>query len=202
MRTQSELQAMVREVLTDDYLSLEIWNYQFSEDVRSHMARMLCSLQRSDETEIRSVEGQGVGMIDALMNGLKGHLAEEFPSLEHIQFVDFSISGDFTSAKLSKAQSDAKGRVRLVVENSGGREFEFEDTSVSISASSVGVVVACAEHFINAERAVLRVYDWIEDAKRRSRPELAERYTHRLADLVSNASYSEAIERKKKAVGV
>ena len=49
----------------------------------------------------------------------------------------------------------------------------------------------------DAELAVLRVYDWIEDARRRSRPDLAEKYTHRLADLVQNASYSETIERKK-----
>ena len=82
-----------------------------------------------------------------------------------------------------------------------GRAFVFEHTSPSVSASSVRAVLSAVEHFINAELAVLKVFSWIEDARKRSRPDLADKYTQRLADLVQNASYSETIERRKKALG-
>jgi hypothetical protein len=112
--------------------------------------------------------------------------------------VDFGIFGDFKSYQ-NEAHSDASLVVRLAVANSSGLRFEFSHESRSISASSVGVVVECVEHFVNAELAVLRVHDWIADAKKRHRQDLVDKYTQRLADLVKNASYSESIERSRVA---
>ena len=200
--TQEELTKQVAEILGDDFLSLRVWNYQLSEDLETQEARILCSLQKSNEIEIRAVNGSGVGFIDALFKGLRDTLAADYPSLNRIHFVDFTISGDFSRPSEEGAGSDAIGRVRLVVENSSDRQFTFESATRSISGSSVAAVVAAAEHFVNAERAVLKVYEWIEDAQRRNRPVLVERYVQRLALLVKNASYSEVIERKKRQVGV
>jgi len=202
MSNQQQLETQVREALGDNYLSLKIWNYHLSEDVESEQASIIASLQKSDTVDIIRVEGTGVGMIDALFKGLKSAMAEEFPSLESIAFVDFGISGDFSGPRTKEARSDALGRVSLSVENSDGRAFVFERTSRSVTGSSVATVVAAVEHFVNSERAVLAVLDWIADAKRRSRPELVERYTHKLADLIKNASYSEVMERRKAELGL
>ncbi len=201
MRTQDELEALTREVLSDDSLELAVSKYTLTEDIAACTAWIVCQLSLVDEGPMRAVEGKGVGFVDALFNGLKQTLVAEYPSLGHIHFVGFEVGGDFrNSGDQAGARSDAPGTVRLVIENAAGRKFTFAATSPSVSASSVHVVLRAVEHFVNAERAVLKVFSWIEDAQRRSRPDLVDRYTRRLADLVQNASYSETIEKKKAAV--
>ena len=200
MMQQRDLHSMVREILSDDYRTYSVTKYTLTEDISLGRASILCHLVcqvsvDGSDTQI-PVEGTGVGMVDALFKGLKSALSVDYPSLDHIEFVEFGVTGDFQSTSEASG-SDAMGRVRLVVRNTAGRHFEFESTSASVSASSAAVVVKAVEHFVNAELAVLRIYDWIEDAQRRNRPDLAERYTHRLADLVQNATYSESIERRR-----
>lgn len=201
MRTQDELQALTRDVLGSDFVELEVWAYQLTEDLVSGKAAIVTQLQLSGETTPRAIEGEGVGLVDALFKGIQQALVADFASIAHIFFVDFHVAGDFKGAKRDGARTDVPGTVRLGVENSSGRAFEFHHTSPSVSASSVKAVLKAVEHFVNAERAVLKVYSWIEDARKRSRPDLAEKYISRLADLVQNASYSDTIERKKKALG-
>jgi hypothetical protein len=197
-QNQPELEQMVHEVLGDSYVALEVRRYQLQEDIREGHAQMVCQLHvAGQDAVLRSVEGNGVGLIDALFNGLKSSLSDEYPSLNHIHFVDFAISGDFQTKSRTAAHTDVMGNVTLAVQNSEGHRFSFQHASVSISASSVAVVVDAVEHFVNAELAVLKVYDWIEDARERNRAQLVDRYTQRLADLVKNASYSETIDRRK-----
>lgn len=205
MKTQLELENMVREVLGDEYVALAIQRYSLTEDIASRSCQLTCAVIRAgdDPPSQWTVEGTGVGMINALFRGLKDALVPEYPSLDHIHFADFSISGDFSHPQEDQAaNSTAEGVVRLVVENTSGRLFEFKTQSRSISASSVQVVLDAVQHFVNAELAVLKVYGWIEDAKKRNRPSIADQYVHMLSELVKNASYSESIERTRQATGL
>ncbi|KKS71353.1 MAG: hypothetical protein UV42_C0031G0002 [Candidatus Magasanikbacteria bacterium GW2011_GWE2_42_7] len=196
MRTQEELRRLTLEVLGEDYIEYSVSKYTLSEDIDARTARIVCQLSQVGKGPLFAVEGKGVGFIDALFNGLKSGLVNEYPSLGHIHFVDFVVSGNFPkTSDINSSHSDAPNTVRLIIENTTGREFTFENKSPSISGSSVAAVVKGIEHFVNAELAVLKVYTWIEDAQRRSRPDLVEKYTGTLAELVENATYSEAIER-------
>lgn len=201
MRTQDELQSLTREVLGSDYIELLVSRYSLTEDLQSGRALIATQLLQSGLGAPRSIEGEGVGLVDALFKGIQQALVADYPSIGNIFFVDFHVAGDFRGAKRDGARTDVPGLVRLGVENSSGRAFTFEHTSPSVSASSVNAVLKAVEHFVNAELAVLKVYSWIADARKRSRPDLADKYTQRLADLVQNASYSESIERTKKALG-
>ncbi|MFT7582896.1 MAG: hypothetical protein ACI9MR_004581 [Myxococcota bacterium] len=201
MRTQQELDSLTREVLAGDYVQLAITKYTLTEDIADGTAWIVCQLVEVGKGPLCAVEGKGVGFVDALFDGLKSGLMPNYPSLGHIHFVDFRIHGEF-ERRGSGASTKVPSTVKLSMENSDGRAFEFTETSASISASSVNTVIRGVEHFVNAELAVLRVLDWIDDARRRSRPDLAETYTQRLAELVKNASYSETIERKKTKVSV
>lgn len=196
---QERLEGLVREILGNDYRELQLTKYALEEDVEDQQASIVCRLTVANG-EARAVEGKGVGLVDALFRGLQAGLAEDYPSLDHIRFVDFGIAGDFNEPATG-TRSDALGHVRLGVENSAGRRFDFESATHSVSASSVKVVLKAVEHFVNAELAVLRMYEWIEDANRRQRVDLAEKYTHRLSELVQNASYSESIERYRQKLG-
>lgn len=196
MRTQSDIHGITREILGDDYRHLKLTRYALTEDLGTGRANIVAQLFEGDGAPPRAIEGEGVGLVDALFKGIQAALAGEYPSIAHIHFVAFAVAADFRNIT-DGSRSDAPGTVRATVENSSGRTFEFEHTSPSISASSVAVVLQAAEHFVNAERAVLRVYAWIDDARKRNRQDLAERYIARLADLVQNASYSETIERAR-----
>jgi len=193
---QSQLETLVREILSENFVSLGIPKFTFTEDIVGQKATIAAALINKRDGTSRGVEGTGVGMVDALFTALKLSLSSDYPSIDHIHFVDFSLSGDFQS-RANASQSDAPLHARLVVENSSGRRFVFNHRSRSISASSVGVVVECVEHFVNAELAVLQVHGWIADARQRSRQDLVDKYTQRLADLVKNASYSESIEKSR-----
>lgn len=196
--SQSQLVSLVHEVLNGEYVSFKIGSFQLNEDIEAKTATLCCTLADSLGGS-RGIEGQGVGMVDALFKGLKQALAPDYPSLGHIHFADFAISGDFGSGpERGENGTETLGHVKLVVKNTAGRTFRFRSESPSITAGTVDVVLEAAEHFVNAELAVLRIYDWIEDAKARNRPDLADRYTQRLADLVKNATYSEAIEKKRR----
>lgn len=197
MRTQSDIHGITREILGDDYRTLRLTRYTLTEDLVTGRANIVAQLfEGGDGAPPRAIEGEGVGLVDALFKGIQAALADEYPSIAHIHFAAFAVAADVRNIT-NGSRSDAPGTVRATVENSSGRSFEFEHTSPSISASSVAVILQAAEHFVNAERAVLRVYAWIDDAKKRNRQDLAERYIARLADLVQNASYSETIERAK-----
>ena len=197
---QTVLQRMVKDVLGETYRAFEVTKYVLTEDIPSQKATIVCGFKETGAESRLAVEGIGVGMIDALFKGLKRALSETYPSIDHIHFVGFRIEGDFSGK--GEAGSDANGQVCLQVQNSTGRIFDFESCSPSISASSVGVVVKAVEHFVNAELAVAEVYRWIPDANRRNRSDLAENYTHQLANLVQYSSYSESIERLKKSMGL
>jgi len=201
MRTQAELHALTREVLGADYVELQVARYTLTEDLASGRASIATQLTLTGASAARAIEGEGVGLVDALFKGIQRALVADYPSIANLFFDDFHVAGDFRGAKKDGARTDVPGTVRLGVENASGRSFSFEHTSPSVSASSVQAVLRAVEHFVNAELAVLKVYSWIEDARRRSRPDLADKYTQRLADLVQNASYSETIERTKKALG-
>ena len=197
MRSQHELHLMVRDILGEHYLTLDIPGYVLTEDLTETAAEIQCRLVVTNGTnEVTSVTGKGVGMVDALFDGLTSALSADYPSLETIHFVDFRVRGDFAEGT-GDAKSDAPGRFELKVENAFGRRFQFENTNVSLSAGAVRVVIEAVQHFVNSERAVLTVFDWIDDAKRRHRPDLADTYVQRLAELMVNASYSRTIERRK-----
>jgi hypothetical protein len=194
MRTQQDIAAITREILGADYMELQLASYTLTEDLASGRASIRTALNG------REISGEGVGLVDALFKGLQAALMPEYPSLAHIHFAAFAITTDFRDAK-DGSRSDAPGTVRVTLENAAARRFEFQHTSPSISASSAAVVLQAVQHFVNAERAVLRVYGWIADARRRSRQDLADKYVARLADLVETASYSETIERARKSLG-
>ncbi len=193
---QLELEKMVHEVLGADRRDYAVSQYRLVEDMRENCARVECVLLDTSSGESSEIEGVGVGLVDALFKGLKRSLSREYPSLDHIHFADFSVTGDFRASK-SEDGSDALGRVRLVVENTSGRQFVFEAESHSVSASACDVVVMCVQHFVNAEVAVLRIFEWITEAKQRHRADLVEQYTRRLSELMQNATYSESIERMR-----
>jgi hypothetical protein len=147
-----------------------------------------------------TVEGKGVGVVDALWSALLDRYAREYQSLKTIQLVSFQVGADMDTKK-GQAGVDAMGRVTLDVTNSEGRHFTFSDQSRSIITSTARAVVACMQFFVNAERAFLTLHNARRDALSRGREDLVARYTAEMAEVVEATSYAEVIANIRKELG-
>ncbi|MFN3202846.1 MAG: hypothetical protein ACE366_30920 [Bradymonadia bacterium] len=183
----------IRAVLKDDFLSAEIIDYQLIEQVAEGApCEVTIRLRHTHDETVQTISGRGVGMVDAVYHGLIDHYAQNYPSLETIQITHFEVKSRMDTSE--KKGADAVGVVSLTVTNSDGRTFEFEQSGRSIVASAIGVTVEALEFFVNSERAFIRIYKALRDAKARRRSDLVQGFTATLAELVNTTSYTQIIE--------
>jgi len=185
---------LIKRVLGSNFLALDLVKLSIDEDAgtSTHVRAKVSEGQQTVE-----VEGTGVGVIDALYNGLLDRYGREYQSLKTIQIVKFALAADMNSKKV-QAGVDAVGMVTLEVTNSEGRYFSFTDASRSVTTSSARAVIACVQYFLNSERAFLTLYNARRDAIERGREDLVSRYTAELAEVVKSTSYAEVIANIRK----
>lgn len=193
----SEQETLIRKVLGANFLQLSLVKLTIDEDPGA-TTTVSCRLQEGDQTV--DVVGTGVGVVDALYNGLVDRYGREYQSLKTIQIVGFQLAADMAS-KHEKAGVDAVGKVTLDVVNSENKYFSFTDESRSVTTSSARAVIQCVQYFVNAERAFLMLYHARRDALERGREDLVARYTAELAELVESTSYAEVIANIRKELG-
>jgi hypothetical protein len=187
----------MRTVLGDDFITLEVRDYQLRESFDEEFCVVVCNVVEKPGDRRFSVEGKGVGMLDAFFSALCTRYQNEHPSLETIRFTHFDVRGLMGDARAERA-SDAKAEAHIGVTNSAGTEFTFTAVSTSVSHSSMEAVLEAVEYFVNSERAYVRIYKALEHYRKENRPDLVGKYTHLLAEMVRNTSYSTAVERLKK----
>lgn len=190
----------MRTVLGDDFLTLEVSDYTLRESFDEEYCVVVCHVTENPGARRFSVEGKGVGMLDAFFSALCARYQQEHPSLESIRFTHFDVRGLMGDARVERA-SDAKAEARIGVSNSAGMDFEFAAVSTSVSHSSMEAVLEAVEYFVNSERAYVRIYKALEHYRKEHRPDLVAKYTDLLAQMVRNTSYSTAVERLKKELG-
>ncbi len=193
----SEHEALIRRVLDGNYLPLVVVHLTIDEEPGA-TATVKVKVKEGDATI--DVEGTGVGVVDAIYNGLLARYGREYQSLKTIQIVGFHLTADMGSKKRQDGV-DAVGKVTLDVTNSEGRHFGFTDASRSVTTSSARAVLACVEYFVNAERAFLTLYNARRDAASRGREDLVARYTAELSEVVEATSYAEVIANLRKELG-
>ena len=192
-----EHEPLIRRVLGANHLSLSLAKLTIDEDPGSSATVKVIVSEGSEPVE---VEGRGVGVVDALWNGLLARYAREYQSLKTIQLVSFKVAADIETKKAS-AGVDAVGNVTLDVTNSEGRHFSFTDASRSVTTSTARAVLACVQYFVNAERAFLTLHNARRDAIARGREDLVARYTAEMAEVVESTSYAEVIASIRKELG-
>ena len=192
----SEQEELIRRVLGGNYLALGLVKLSIDEDAG---ATTTVRAKVSEGEQQVDVVGKGVGVVDALYNGLLDRYAREYQSLKTIQLVGFQLAADIESKK-AQAGVDAVGKVTLDVTNSEGKHFSFTHASRSVTTSSASAVLAAIQYFINAERAFLTLYNARRDALQRGREDLVSRYTAELAEVVQSTSYAEVIANIRKEI--
>jgi len=187
----------IKRALGETFLDLRIHKLTLQEDLDEKKCRIhvVCRTKGSDQ-EI-AVDGVGVGVVDAIFSGLLERFAAEYQSLKSIKLSGFNVQSKIET-KQGKIGADAVGEVQLEVTNSEGKRFSFSDSSRSIVASAAVAVLIAVEYFVNAERAFVALHKALKTAQERGRPDLVQRYTRELAEVVESTSYAEIIERIRK----
>ena len=197
-RPQSNLE-LIRRVLGSEYLDLSVTRMNLEEDFETGLSHVVVDSIDPQGTA-QTVEGRGVGLVDALWSGLLERYSMEYQSLKSIELVGFSVHANLETKSAANQGSDAVAEVKLDIRNSEGKQFVFVDASRSIAASCTRAVVASMEYFINAERAFITLHHSLKDARERHREDLVTRYTKELAEVVKSTSYAEVIESLKKEI--
>ena len=185
---------LIRRILGAGYLELRLARLQ-TEEVPELASRV--QVEVTENGTATTIEGDGVGPIDAMWGALVNRYAKEYRSLKSIQLAGFTVSAAIES-KVRKAGLDALANVEVAVVNSEGRRFTFGDQSRSVTASAARTVIAVVEYFVNAERAFVTLSHARKDAVARGRADLVARYTAELAEVVRSTSYAEIIEQLRR----
>ena len=188
---------VIRRVLGKDYLQLALKHLSVEEDPEVSTKVKVGVVDGGGPVEI---EGQGVGLVDAIYGALLGRFAVEYQSLKTISLAGFTVDADFETRK-GKAGVDAVGKVTIDVVNSEGRRFTFSDSSRSVTTSVARAVLAVVQYFVNAERAFITLHKARKDALDRGRSDLVARFTAELAEVVESTSYAEVIANIRKELG-
>jgi hypothetical protein len=189
---------LIRRVLGNDFLNLEVKHLVLEEDSATGKSRVVLETTQNGSSHV--VEGEGVGLVDALVAGLFKRYEIEYQSLKSIELASFHIHARLDTKK-RRAGADSVGEVVLEVRNTDGKVFTFTDSSRSIATSTARAVIAAVEYFVNAERAFITLYKSRQDARERNRDDLVTRYTEELAEVVKSTSYAEVIESIKRELG-
>ncbi len=190
---------VIRRVLGANYLELTLAKLKLEEQPEVSTRVIVSVKEGASEVE---VEGQGVGLVDALYTALLTRYSIEYQSLKSIRLAGFEVDADVETTKQGQAGVDAVGKVTLDVTNSEGRRFTFTDESRSVTASVARAVLAVVQYFVNAERAFITLHKARKDAQDRGRVDLVARFTAELAEVVESTSYAAVIESIKRDAGV
>lgn len=163
-----ELDRLLRRTLGADYLTLEVVHYVMTEYVRPDArCRVAITLRRSHgsqaEERQETVEGQGVGFMEAAFRGLVDHFGPEYRSLGLLAFVGFEVEGRMETSNDSRGL-DALARVRVGVKAPDGRRLDFAAQARSTLAATLRALVRVVERFANVEHAARVLQAQVEAA--------------------------------------
>lgn len=173
-----------REILREGYRSFSVVRLEL---VENDGVTLKMVLGRSPEQDTQELTGIGVGLIDAVFDGVMKAYGSEYLSLKTVVVADFKLGSGFDGAK--GRRSDALAVATLMMKNSHDNQFTFERKTPSVTNSSVRVALDALTFFINAERAYVQLQLAMKDASERRRSDLVQRYRQQMATLVYATSY-------------
>lgn len=195
-KKKDAISGIVEEVLDGTEHKLRLDSYTLEENLETGGVVVTCSVHDSHTGEELVLAGKGVGLVDATFRAYRDRYADEFPSLSHITFAEFSIRAEIDRSSAPSAaapNTDSNATVCLSVLNETGKLWEFSESSPSLSRSSIKVVMEAVSFFINAERAFITTRKALAYSKENRRHDSAERYTRYLSQLVEATSYSDIV---------
>jgi len=170
---QKSISQRVRSVLGKAYLTIGVEELIVIDDILNGITRVKCEAKFGEDTQ--TIQSEGKGVVDALFHGLKKVLCPHYMSLEGVTFEDFGLSVDPTTRR-KKEGTDVRVRIDIIVSNSRSTNHHFYGEETSFNAAAVNAVFQAVEFYINCEIAVIKLSEWIVEAKARNRTDLEMKY--------------------------
>ncbi len=199
-QANSDIIQLMRAILGEAFVEFWVSRITVEEDLDKEQTRVTCQATPSDGATPIAIVGVGVGVVDALFDGMMDRFAEEYPSLKSIKLNNFSVKGHLDTCNRAAA-TDSKGEVRIELINSEGQSFPFSQKGRSVLGATLIATLRGMAYFINSERAYVSVYHALQDARQRNRQDLVQTYTGQLAILVRNTSYSAVTAKIQEELG-
>jgi hypothetical protein len=190
---KEKVSEIIKNVLKKRYVTLKLTALSIKEIIPERGTEIICGVLFGKKKLI--FKGSGKGPVDALFGSLVDNLSDEYYSLKNLHFAKFSIEAD-VEKYLRTSRTDAVVEATLEIDN-GCDPLLFRESANSINVVAAKVVLSAVEHFINAERCVIMLYNNIQNAKKRNRGDMVNIYTGQLAEVVKNISYENVISRLK-----
>jgi hypothetical protein len=190
---REEISQTVREVLGEEYTELELIQLSIREDAVEEVTDISCRVLF--EKKKLTIKGSGKGPIDALFTALVKKFSPDYCSLENLYFARFSVEADIDKS-FTYPKTDATVEATLEIDNELS-SLLFRERASSISVVSAKVALSAIEHFINAEKCVVKLYNGLEHAVKRNRGDMINVYTQQMTEIVKNVSYEKLIKRLK-----
>jgi len=193
---QKKIYKIIDIVLGKDKTIIFIGDFVLRENDKKKCSIISCNLTINKKTI--PIKGTGIGVIDALYNGIHKKLNKEFSSLNSVKFDDFSMRVKFKESRRWN-NTDAPVEIKLALKNNNniGDRIYFHAESRSLVVAAIAVIRKAIEFLINSELTVIQLKKDIQSAKDRGRHDLIERYTLMLSELVFVADYEETIKKMK-----
>ena len=202
-RTSEDIQRLentelIKSILGDDFLSFKYGELQVSEHRAHTVAKCGLDVFSGDGLyDHKQISAEGHGLVDTLFNAMLIEYAQDCVSTAVLKVHEFYIFVDKEDLQRRKREglsgADALVQVCLVIDNGDNGLIPFRESSRSVINAMASVVFSAMEFFINSERAVHKLRECIEDARKRNRSDLVELYTFKMVELVKNASYVESL---------
>ena len=163
--------------------SLELKSYHLFEEPDSSKIE----LNLINDGESITVEGLGVGMIDAGFNSLVGHFSKKYPSLNTVKLEDVYFQVDHRAGKDLSLKS--KTEIKLEFSNHCKDRTWFSGKTSSMGYTGVSVLVSAIQFYMNCELLFKRMKFLLEDAESRGRHDIASKYKYVLSKVVEVTNY-------------
>ena len=140
------------------------------------------TLKIKHNSDTQEFSGTGVGIVDAGFNALVEHYGGSYKSLSTIALSDLYFQVDHTAGRELSLKS--KTMMKIEFRNDMKDKTCFSENTTSMSFTGVSVLVKAFQFYINCELLFKRLKFLIEDAEKRSRPNVAAKYKYDLSKVV------------------
>ena len=190
---REKISQVVKEVLKEEYIDIKLAELLIKENAIEKTTDVSCRIIFGGKK--LTVSGSGKGPVDALFTILTNKFVDEYCSLGKLRFSRFSVEADIEK-NLRPSKTDATVEATLEIINECGFSM-FREKANSISVVSAKVVLSAVEHFINAEKCVIMLYNNLQYADGAGRGDMVNIYTQQLTEVVKNISYENVIKKLK-----
>ena len=172
-------------------IKLEAVNINVAESVSSDFTETNISFLEKEGDSSKVVcanETRAKGFLDGIFKSLYEKYVSEYHSLSNIKLINLSVSPLMSSA-IKSIGTDAKTSVTVVSEIENYGYVNFSSTSRSLVYSSFCASLSTFEFYINCEKCFYLLLKVLEDAKRRSREDVAQECIRDMSFLTSVNRY-------------